>query len=152
MMREIRVILTQVIDRPATIVRRHFFDMQHHQEHRVHAAAQFRVVEQTEEHCDYEQRTAIGPFTIRERSRLERAGDDLINRCVEGPGRGTVTKFTFRDVGDSGTEVSADITAPVRGLAVLFAPLLRRMLTRGFRQALAEDRFDLEENGYAIAT
>jgi hypothetical protein len=147
-MAEVRVKLKKLIGRPVEVVRAHFFDIAHHERHPVHGGARFRVLEQAEGHCVYAQDTALGPFTLRERSRIERSGDGLVNRCLEGPSAGQVATFSFRNAGEAQTEVELDLVTPATGLMRLAAPLLRAVLASGFARALEEDRVDLEERGY----
>jgi uncharacterized membrane protein len=150
-MSEIHVQVTQTIERPADLVRRHFLDMEHHARHPVHAAARFAVGEQSPTHCVYTQETRLGPFKLREDARLERDGDDVVNRSLNGASAGMVVRFSFRPIDPSTTEVTADIRLPRTGLRKVIAPLLRRMLRSGFARALEEDRIDLEERGYPRA-
>jgi hypothetical protein len=147
-MAEVRVRLTKTIARPVEVVRAHFFDIAHHQRHPVHGGARFEVLEQGPGRCLYAQQTKLGPFTLHERSRIERAGDTLVNCCLEGPSAGQVATFSFQPKGESQTEVALELVAPARGLMSLAAPLLRALLQSGFARALEEDRIDLEERGY----
>jgi len=147
-MSEIHVQVTKTIARPADLVRRHFLDMEHHARHPVHAAARFAVVEQSQTHCVYTQETRLGPFKLREDARLERDGDEIVNRSLTGANESMIVRFSFRPVASSTTEVTADIRLPRTGFRRVAAPLLRRMLRDGFARALEEDRVDLEERGY----
>jgi hypothetical protein len=147
-MADIHVQLAQTIACPINLVRRHFLDMEHHARHPVHAAATFAVIEQSSTHCRYTQKTRLGPFTLREEARLELDGDDVVNRCVSGASADMVVRFGFRSVDGVATEVTADVRLPRTGFRRVIAPLLRRMLLRGFARALEEDRVDLEERGY----
>ena len=142
---EIRVRVSQEIARPLDVVRRHFLDMEHHQRHPVHAGAEFEVIEQTPTRCDYSQKTKLGPFSLRERSRLELVDGDVVNRCLEGANSGMVNTFSFRELDGSKTEVTVDVRLPRTGGRRLFASLLEGLLRRGFARALEEDRVDLEE-------
>ena len=144
----IHVHVSRTIERPLEVVRQHFLDMEHHQRHPVHASARFEVIEQSPSHCEYAQKTAVGPFTLSERSRLDLVDGKVVNRCVEGANEGMVNTFSFRELGPSKTEVAVDVRLPKTGARWLFAPILRGMLARGFAQALEEDRVDLEERGY----
>jgi hypothetical protein len=147
-MAELHVHLTKRIRRPVDVVRRHFLDMGHHERHPVHGAARFHVLEQSESHCLYEQETALGPFKLRERARLDRVGDDVVNRSLDGANRGMTSTFCFKEQGPTETEVVLDVRAPATGLRRLSAPLLRGLVRQGFARALEEDRVDLEERGY----
>ena len=147
-MQPIRIRLTQAIACPPDLARRHFLDMEHHQRHPVHAGARFEVVDQSADHSDYLQINRFGPFELRERSRLDREGDTVVNRCLEGASQGLVARFQFRPRGPSATEVVVDIEMPRTGARLLLAPVLRRLLRQGFARALEEDRVDLEERGY----
>lgn len=130
------------------IVRRHFLDMEHHERHPVHAAARFRVLEQSPSHCVYDQETSLGPFQLREQSRLDLIEGDVVNRCLQGANAGMVNTFSFREVGPSTTEVVVEVRVPKTGIRRWLAPILRTLLRRGFARALEEDRADLEERGY----
>jgi hypothetical protein len=147
-MAEIRVRLSQTIECPVDLVRRHFLDMEHHQRHGVHEAARFFVIEQSEVHCLYDQETSLGPLRLRERSRLDREGDDVVNRCLSGANAKMVNRFSFVQRDAQTTEVVVEVTLPKTGLRHLIAPLLRVAIRRGFARGLEEDRIDLEDRGY----
>jgi hypothetical protein len=144
----IRVRLSQTIERPAELVRRHFLDMDHHQRHPVHSAARFSVIEQSASHCVYDQETSLGPLRLRERSRLDLEGGDVVNRCLTGANQGMVNRFSFVERGPQTTEVVLEITLPRTGVRRVLAPVLHSALRRGFARGLEEDRADLEERGY----
>jgi hypothetical protein len=145
---DIQVHVSRTIARPLDVVRRHFLDMEHHERHPVHAAATFRVIEQSPTHCEYASKTSVGPLKLSERSRLDLVDGKVVNRCLEGANQGMVNTFSFRETGPSRTEVVVDVSLPRTGARRLFAPILRGLLRRGFDQALEEDRVDLEERGY----
>lgn len=141
--------LSQRIECPLEKVRAHFRDMRHHERHRVHAAASFKVISDDGTTCRYEQRTRILGVPLIDRCEMSFVdGGRLINRNVSGPGSGMITTFAFADVQGQATRVDVSIQVPLVGLKRILRPFLSNAIERGFRAALEEDRIDLEVRGY----
>jgi hypothetical protein len=148
----VRVEVAERIAVPVDLCRRHFFDMAHHQAHRVHAGARFVVLEQGQRWCRYQQRTRFLGATLTDTAVLRHLDDgSLENTVISGASEGLVVRFEFVAVDDGLTRVTLRASWTLRGLKRVMAPLLRLSLRRGFARALLEDRDDLEAGRYPTA-
>lgn len=147
----IAVELAQDIDAPAERCRRHFFDMRHHEQHRVHAGATFHVREADAQRVLYEQRTRFFGAMLVDVAELRRCDDaakTLENRVLSGASAGLVVHFRFEALDAARTRVHLRATWAPTGLKRLLTPLLRSALVSGFARAVDEDRADLEGGRY----
>jgi len=142
-----------IIERPAHEVAQQFCDVDHHERSGVHAGTSFHVIDQDDDHCDYEQLSRVGPSTIRQRFHLDRT-DRLhqINMVTGGSFQGGTLAFDIVETGVESAEVTATLTPPRTMATRLLGPVLRRLLGRSLAAALEEDRDDLESGRYASAT
>jgi hypothetical protein len=134
---------------PIERVRRHFWDMRHHESTPVHAGVRFEVEEMSDERCVYRQRTRfLGLELVDVLENTRGPEGQLFAHTIAGPSAGMRTTFRFAPVNEGSTRVEVEVELAARGamraLAPLFAPLIRRR----FARALEEDRRDLEGGGY----
>ena len=112
----------------------------------------FRVLDEGAEWCDYEQRTRLGPRTVRQRIRLDRSDPHhQVNAVAEGFLAGGTLTFDVRDLSASATEVTATLRTPLTPSIRFIGPILERTLGRSLARALGEDRNDIEATGGPIA-
>lgn len=141
-----------VIDRPAHEVAQQFCDVEHHERTGVHAGTSFHVLDQDDDHCDYEQHSGVGPSTIRQRFHLDRTDRfHQVNTVTDGSFQGGTLTFDIVETGAESAEVTATLTPPRTMATRLLGPVLRRVLGRSLAAALEEDRNDLERGRYASA-
>jgi hypothetical protein len=140
------------IERPAAEVRAQFADVAHHERTGVHRGSRFTLLAEAGDTCTYEQVTGRGPGRIRQRFELDRHDPaHLVNTVTDGAFRGGTLTFDIRDAGPDGSEVTATLVAPTKGVTDWLAPVLRVLLGRALVQALEEDRQDLESGAYGRA-
>ena len=143
---------TVQIRRPAAEVEAQFADVAHHQTHAPHRGAEFRVLRDSAEACEYEQVTRLGPVGSTQQFLLDRTAPgypgEQVNRIVAGPFTGGSITFAIQDAGEA-TEVRATVRHDPGPVSRLAAPVLRRVLGRSLAAALEEDRVDLESGRYA---
>ena len=141
--------LSQRIDCPLEKVRAQFRDMRHHEQHRVHGSASFKVLSDDGKTCRYEQRTRVLGVPLIDRCEMSFTDSGkLVNKNLAGPGSGMTTTFSFADIEGRATRVDVSIEVPLVGLKRMLRPILSSAIAQGFRTALEEDRIDLEERGY----
>ncbi len=139
-----------VIQRALVEVQAQFGDVAYHERRGHHRGVQFLVTRDDAAECEYDQITRIGPKSLRQRFRLDRADPaHQVNALLEGVfAPGSIT-FDFAASGADATQVRATLRSEASGAARLAAPLLRRLLGRALAQGLDEDRNDLESGDYA---
>jgi hypothetical protein len=137
------------IRRPVREVQAQFGDVAYHQRRGHHRGVVFRVLDDSDDCCEYEQETRVGPLRLRQRFRLRRADRaHQVNELLAGAfAPGSITFDVVAD-GDDATKVTATLCSEGKGLSGVAAPLLRRVLARALAQGLEEDRVDLESGGY----
>ena len=138
------------VHRPLVEVQAQFGDVAYHQRRGHHRGVLFRVLAGDSEHCEYEQKTRIGPVRLQQRFRLQRTDPaHQVNELLEGAfSPGSIT-FDIIGEGDGATRVTATLRSERGGLTRLAAPLLQRVLARALTRSLDEDRNDLESGSYA---
>lgn len=142
-----------VIGSPISIVAAQFADVAHHQRTGPHRNVAFRVLTESDDHCDYEQHTRVGPRTIYQRFELDRSNPHhLVNTVTAGMFTDGAITFDIVPAGGATTEVTATLTAPPSPLTRLAGPMLRRVLGRSLAIALEEDQIDLESGCYPAGT
>lgn len=141
-----------VIDRPVDDVAAQFADIAHHERTGVHRDVTFHVVAEAENWCDYDQRSRVGPGTVRQRCHLDRHDRrHQVNTITRGMFRGGTLYFEIASNGLGASHVTATVTAPTSLLTRLLAPVLRPQLGRSLATALDEDKADLESGHYPSA-
>lgn len=138
------------IDAPPETVRKQFADVAHHEATGVHRDAAFTVINDDGTVCRYAQVSKLGPLAMRQEFELERVkSGPLINRIVSGPFTGGSITFAVRPAGDGGSTVDATLEAAIPAPLRIIAPVLRSRISRQLAFALAEDKVDIEQGGYA---
>lgn len=143
------------IEREATIVRRQFGDVAHHERSGVHRGVRFEVLNEDAESCRYLQITHLGPLRLRQEFMLPRTDDGpLVNEVIAGQFAGGTITFTITPSPDSvaASDVEARLNAELTGMQAPLAPILRRVIPRALATALQEDKEDLEHGGYPADT
>lgn len=145
----LKVARSVTIRRPPGEVQAQFGDVAYHQDRGHHRGVAFRVLEDSQTCCEYEQETRVGPWRLRQRFRLLRAdGAHQVNELIEGAfAPGSITFDVIAD-GNDAANVTATLCSERAGLTRIAAPFLRRMLARALAQSLEEDRVDLESGSY----
>jgi hypothetical protein len=139
----------KIIARPIDVVRSQFVDMQHHATAPVHADLDVSNVRPQAGGCRFTgRRRVLGLQQVDEMEVLRDADGNSTLRSVSGSNAGLLISQKFEPVEPGSTRVRTTVELPVRGLLVLFKPLLRMALKRDLVIALEEDRRDLEERGY----
>lgn len=124
------------IDQPVEEVQAQFADVAHHEGARVHRAARFAVVAETDDSCRYEQSSGRGPLKLRQTLELDRADPaHLVNTVVAGPLRTGTLTFLIEPRGGAGALVTATLDAPVPMALRWAAPLLRFAFGRSLARA-----------------
>ena len=148
----IRASAETVIARPIDIVQSQFADMAHHANVGVHASLEVDNVRPTHEGCLFTGRRRVLGRLQEDEMELRRNPDGgSVLRSLAGTNAGLVIAQSFEALGPAETRVRTTVDAPLPGIARLLAPLLRAVLRRDLRKALAEDRHDLEVRGYPAA-
>lgn len=142
----------KVIARPIEVVQAQFVDMAHHAGTGVHSALEVSNVRQLPAGCRFTARRRVFGKLQESEIEVQRHPDgNSTLRSVAGPNVGLVVKQTFEPQGPERTLVRLEIDMPVKGLLWLLSPLVRKKLQQDLALGLEEDRFDLEERGYAQA-
>jgi hypothetical protein len=136
------------ISRPLDEVRSHFFDIEYHAARPVHPKYQFVVLSRAEDAVTYHQ---ISHGLLGGRDLLVTARDasgNLRTECTEGPNAGLKVAFSFEPAKAEGRvacratfELPTRAPWPLRGGIGWF-------LRRAVREALHQDKQDLEANAY----
>ena len=136
------------IRRPLDEVRQQFADVGYHERTGHHRGVSFHVVSENSQSCSYSQETRLGPLRLRQEFELDTSvPGHQVNVLVSGPfSPGSITIDIVAD-GEDGAIVTATLCSTRPGFTQIAAPLLRRSLERALRQALEEDRDDLELDG-----
>ena len=141
------------IARPIDVVRRHFSDVDHHAEHRVHPGVGFTPLADSGDERRFRKTIRILGVPIVDEVVLRRQGDGSITEdSVAGPSTGMRLISRFGADGPELTTTTLTVEMPLRGLKRLAAPLLRRLVFRRLTKALDEDRRDLEGGRYPSST
>jgi len=135
--------------RPLDVVRSHFLDMRHHVDHDVHKGVRYTILDERDDRCRVVQRFKVLGMTKRDELVLYRDGQgNVVQDFVKGElAGGRLTLRFFADDADT-TKATLTFDVPLRGINRLLRPVLQRVVVKTARQALEEDRVDLEERGY----
>jgi hypothetical protein len=140
----------KLIARPIEEVQSQFVDMAHHARVRVHAALEVSNVRPQDGGCRFTGRRRVLGMLQEDEFEVARRADGMSTlRSVSGTNAGLVITQTFVSEGPERTRVRTIVDMPLRGMLKLLSPLVRIGLQRDLATALEEDRFDLEERGYA---
>lgn len=143
----------KIIARPIAVVQSQFVDMQRHATTGVHADLAVSNVRAQEGGCRFTGRRRVFGFVQEDEMEVIRdvAGNSTL-RSISGSNVGLLISQQFKSVNADCTRLHITVDMPVRGALVLLTPLLRLALKRDLEVALEEDRRDLEERGYEIAS
>jgi len=138
--------------RAPDVVRCHFLDIQHHVRHDVHKGVHYTILIESRDRLritsDF---TVLGMKKHDEIVLYATKDGRVIQEFIHGDFAGGGIELRFLPDGD-GTEVEATLTAPLRGMNKLLKPIVKRTIEKLTRQALEEDRHDLEQGGYEPGT
>jgi hypothetical protein len=136
---------TTTIARPASEVRDRFRDITYHAANPVGGVA-VSVLQRRGGRCRYLTSMQLGPFTF-DHEVVMTEEDDGSLRHVARQGRfaGAVATCRFRWIAPETTAVTLTARIPTPMTFRPVTPLLRRWLSRTLRDALADERVDLEQ-------
>lgn len=147
-MSTIQVHATKRFERAPDVVRCHFLDIQHHVEQGVHAGVRYTILVEEEQRLRVTQDFRVLGMAKHDELVLYATPDGrVVQEFLVGDFAGGGIVLRFLPDGP-GTRVEATLTAPLRGLNRLLRPLIQRTVEKLTRQALEEDRVDLDERGY----
>jgi hypothetical protein len=141
---------------PPQVVRAQFGDLDHHIKAAVHPKLSYRPLAPVAGRQRFEQQVRL--LGIKQRDVFERewlADGSLRDTSIDGFNRGGSLHFTFAPAavdGRSGTEVTIRVRLPLPMALVWLAPLLRAQVLREVRAAADEDKLDIEQRGYVLAS
>jgi hypothetical protein len=147
-MSQIRVTRECVIERAPDVVRAHFLDFEHHIAHGVHAGVHYTVLER--QGARQRVRSRFKVYGLPKIDEIVVYADPLgnvVQEFVKGDFAGGRIQVSFTPRPDGGTHLVATLDVPVRGVNRLLKPLIARVVDQLTRQAIEEDRLDLE-GGY----
>lgn len=134
--------------RPPDVVRCHFLDIQHHLAHDVHKGVHYTILSEDRDRLRITSDFQVLGMKKHDEIVLYATKDGrVIQEFIEGDFAGGGIELRFVPDGD-GTRVEATLTAPMRGMNKLLKPIVKRTIEKLTRQALEEDRVDLEQGGY----
>ena len=137
-----------IIRRPIDVVRAHFLDFDHHIENGVHKGVHYTVIERGPRQRIRQSFRVLGlPKTDELIAYCDDDGS-VVNDLIKGDFAGGRIRVAFSKEGETATRVEATLSAKLRGINALLAPVVRRVAEKLTIQALEEDRVDLEERGY----
>lgn len=143
----------KIIARPIAVVQSQFVDMQRHSAVGVHADLAVSNVRMLEGVCRFTGRRRVFGMLQEDEMEVVRSLDgNSTLRSISGTNEGLLISQKFESVDADRTRVHITVELPVGGALALLTPLLRVGLKRDLEIALEEDRRDLEERGYVIAS
>jgi hypothetical protein len=140
---------------PVATVQSQFADLYHHIDANVHPKLRFEVLAQEPRRARFRQEVKL--LGLKQVDLFERTiADDgsITDVSVDGFNKGGSLHFTFAakaGEGRDGTAVDITIRLPVPPLLGWLAPVLEKQVRREVTQAALEDKYDLEQRGYAPA-
>jgi hypothetical protein len=141
------------IARPIEVVRQQFADVRHHSARNVHPDLRFTPLAEAGDGCRYPHEVRVaGIRQVAEVILTREADGSQTNRFVSGANAGTKILHRFRSDGAEVTVVEVTVQTPLQGLRRLLAPLVRHAVRRRLIAGLREDRRDLEDGGYPVAS
>lgn len=143
----------KLIARPIEVVQTQFTDMAHHERTRVHSALEVKDARPVDTGFRFKgRRRVLGVLQEDENEVVRNPDGSSTLTSLSGPNAGLTVTQKFESRGPQSTLVRIEVNMPVTGLLKLLSPLVRIGIQRDLRIALEEDRYDLEERGYALAT
>ena len=127
-------------------------DFDHHIAHGVHRGVHYIVLSRQGDTQRVQQKFRVFGMPKTDELLASQAADgSVVHEFVKGDFAGGNITVRFVPDGPARTRLEATLTAPLRGINRLIAPLLRRVVAQLTAQSLEEDRRDLEEHGYMPA-
>ena len=140
----------KLIARPIDVVQTQFVDMAHHERTRVHRDLEVKDARPVANGFRFtSRRRVLGMLQMDEYEALRHPDGNSTLTSLSGSNAGLKITQTFESRGPASTLVRTEVNLPVTGLLKLLSPLVRAGIKRDMELALEEDRFDLEERGYA---
>jgi hypothetical protein len=134
-----------VVNRPVEIVRSHFLDFEHHIRADVHRSISYTLLgSQGDQRKVRQQFKVLGLPKSDEILVAPTAEGDVLQTFEKGEFAGGTLLFRFTPLPEGGTRITARLDVPLRGINVLMAPLLPKIVGGLVEGGLEEDRLDLQ--------
>lgn len=133
------------VNRPVEIVRAHFLDFEHHIRTNVHRSVTYTLLA-----SDGDKRRVRQQFKVLGLPKTDVISvapspqGDVVQTFEEGDFAGGSLVFRFSPLPEGGTTITAQVDAPLRGMNLLMAPLLPKIVAGLLDTGLEEDRLDLQ--------
>ena len=133
------------VERPIEIVRAHFLDFEHHIRANVHRSITYTVLASTPEERRVRQNFKVLVLPKQDELLVKATPKGHVLQSFEqGDFAGGTLLAVFTPVEGGGTRITARLDVPLRGMNLLMAPLLPKIVGSLVETGLEEDRVDLQ--------